>query len=155
MFKELMQLIKWLFQGKPQDVKELTIVKMKHFPFSGYSAMSWCGRLVTRKIEKIGERTINHETTHLKQAQQYSCWLMYYLVYLFEWIKGNPLIHPASSAYYTIPFEVEAYANELRNGYNDNYDPTLLKKKYTFKKRKKLYKEKGYSYGWKEYIRSL
>lgn len=154
-FTELFNLIKWLFISRPGSKKELEIVQMKYFPFSGYLAMSWCGKLITRNPEKIDESTVRHETTHLKQAQRYPLWVFYYIVYVYEWIKGKPLVTPSNSAYYTIPFEVEAYANEDKPGYNENYDKTLLKSKYTFKDRKNLYKQYGTPYMWKKYISTL
>lgn len=155
MFKELIQLIKWLFGSKPSDHDTLQIVQMKYFPFSGYSAMSWCGRLVTRKDpEKISEKTKNHETIHLKQAQTEGSWLKYYVKYVWWWIKGNPIIHPASSAYYTIPYEMEAYANEDDFTYVDNYNPENLKR-YIISNRKSTYREKMKKNEWKSYIKTL
>ena len=62
---------------------------------------------------------------------------------------------PASAAYYTIPFEVEAYANEDKLDYCTSYDGGNLPK-YTFKNRKKLYKKAGGSPAeWKAYVKTL
>ena len=155
MFKEFSYLVKLLFHNKPKDCKDLEIIKMKYFPFSGYLAMSWCGKLITRKPDRINKETVNHETTHLKQAQQYSSWLAFYFVYLIEWLKGNPFKTPYKSAYYTIPFEAEAYANEYRDDYNTKYNPKLLKEKYTFKRRKELFKNFKNVSAWLDYLRNL
>lgn len=155
MFKELLQLVKWLFNSKPSDHDELQIVQMKHFPFSGYSAMSWCGRLITRKDpSKISDVIINHETIYLKQAQVKKTWVKYYLSYVWEWIKGNPIIHPASSAYYTIPYEMEAYANEENPLYVKSYEITNINR-YIIKDRKQTYRNCGSISEWKKYIRTL
>lgn len=79
---------------------------MDHYPFSGYSAMSWCGYILTKKKESdIKTTTWNHENIHLQQAKDKGSWLKYYADYVWEWIKGNPITYPASSAYYTIPYE--------------------------------------------------
>lgn len=145
-FSELIQLVKYLFATTPKSVDELEIVKMDHFPFKGYIAMSWCGKLITRYPELISDTVKRHETTHLLQAKQYGTWFGYYAKYLIEFFKGN---------YYTIPFEVEAYANEDKPEYNLNYDPTLLKSKYTFKDRMKMFKCFGSVSSWKEYIKML
>ena len=163
MFKEFIYLAKLLFHNKPKDCKDLEIIKMKYFPFSGYLAMSWCGKLITHNANKINDITFNHETIHLKQAQCYSSWIEYYIRYCIEWLKGNPFITPYNSAYYTIPYEVEAYANEDKPEYTkgmtiyeDNYS-TLEFTKYIIKNgRKKVYKNAGgTTRDWKEYIKHI
>ena len=129
---------------------QVEIVKMKYFPFQGYLAMSWCGKIITRKPEKISAVVKNHERIHLWQALQYKSWLAYYREYLKEWIKGGPIMAPASAAYYTIPFEMEAYGNE----HDFNYKVTANSwKKYEIENRKETYNE--YRYNWREFCRSL
>jgi hypothetical protein len=148
--KELWTLIKWLF-SKPSDFDEMEIVQMKHFPFSGYSAMTWCGRLVTRKDpSKINQVTKTHESIHLKQAQKVGSWWKFYLKYLGYWIKGLPF----TSAYYLIPYEMEAYANENDTSYPVNYDGTNLSK-YISARSKKKFDELGSVYQWKQYLKNL
>lgn len=165
MLKELFILIKLLFGKKPGDIENVCLMNMKHFPFKGYSYLMWCGKMIYRddmydrrqkewptdkfKVSK------NHETIHLMQAKMCGSWVKYYWRYFIEWLKGNPIIAPASSAYYTIPYECEAYANEENMDYCKNYDGSNLKK-YTFKGRKKLYKKVGgSSKDWKAYIKTL
>lgn len=155
MFKEFIYLAKLLFHNKPKDCKKLEIMEMKYFPFSGYLAMSWCGKLITHNANKINDITFNHETIHLKQAQCYSSWIEYYIRYCIEWLKGNPFITPYNSAYYTIPYEVEAYANEDNKDYVKNYNNSNLKNKYMFKNRKELYKNFKNLSHWKQHIKSL
>ena len=152
MIKELWFLIKTLFSPLSDQVE---VVQMKYFPFQGYSAMSWCGKIITRK-DNISDRIINHERLHLEQALQLakqeksSSWLTYYWQYFKYWIKGNPLIAPASSAYYTIPFEMEAYGNE----HDFNYKVTENSwKKYEIKDRKKTYNSNRYN--WRLYCINL
>ena len=152
MVKELWFLIKTLFSPLSDQVE---VVQMKYFPFQGYSAMSWCGKIITRK-DNTSDRIINHERIHLEQALQLakqeksSSWLTYYWQYLKYWIKGNPLIAPASSAYYTIPFEMEAYGNE----HDFNYKVTENSwKKYEIKDRKKTYNSNRYN--WRLYCINL
>lgn len=110
--KELWQLIKMLFSSKPGDFDTPRLLSMKHYPFKGYRFMMWCGRMIYRienkeNIEKYmqtyaGKESMTHETIHLRQAQAVGSWVKYYWRYFVEWIKGNPICHPASSAYYTI-----------------------------------------------------
>ena len=38
---------------------------MKHFPFKGFLAMSWCGYLITKDKSKITPIVKNHERIHL------------------------------------------------------------------------------------------
>ena len=109
---------------------------MKYFPFDGYSYMSWCGNIIYKKdrYANINSISLRHETIHKFQAgKNYSRWYRYYLKYLWYWIIGNPF---SRSSYYTIPFEIEAYANE------DNLDYEVTKdsyKKYIIKDRKSTY----------------
>ena len=152
MIKELWFLIKTLFSPLSDQVE---VVQMKYFPFKGYSAMSWCGKIITRK-DKVNKTIINHERLHLEQALQLakqeksSSWLTYYWQYLKYWIKGNPLIAPASSAYYTIPFEMEAYGNE--DDYN--YHPVNNSwKLYELEDRKETYKK--HRDNWKQFCKDL
>lgn len=153
MILELFKLIWILITSSPKKTDSLEIVKMNHFPFKGYIAMSWCGKLITRNPDRIDNSTVNHELIHLFQAKQYSCWTMYYLSYFWQWIKGNPF---HKSSYFTNPFESEAYANEGNYQYCQNYDKSLRKIKYTFKKRHSLWKSVGGTiYAWKRYIKSL
>lgn len=152
MIKEFWYLIKLLFSSVNDQVE---IIKMDYFPFKDYIAMSWCGKIITRK-DNISDRIINHERIHLEQAlklienSKQKTWLKFYWKYLKDWINGNPIITPASSAYYTIPFEMEAYGNED----NYNYHPTKDSwKVYKIKNRKQIYKNNRYN--WKEFCKNL
>ena len=70
---------------------------MKYFPFQGYSAMSWCGKVITRK-DKVSDKVLNHERIHLDQAlelakvEKTSTWLTYYWQYLKYWLRPVLLI---------------------------------------------------------------
>ena len=97
----------------------------------------------------MGSESKNHELGHAKQAAYYKRWIYYYLVYCWEWLKGNPFT--GIGAYYTIPFEIQAYGNQHNSTYD--YNRSDLKSKYTIKKRRSVYKK--YKYGWKNYCKSL
>lgn len=101
MITELWYLIKLLFT---KQTNQLEIVKMKYFPFKGYKAMSWCGKIITRE-DRLDIITINHERIHLEQALRYGSWIKYYLAYLWEYIKYG---------YADNKFEIEAYENQYK-----------------------------------------
>ncbi len=162
---EIITLIKMLFKSKPSDFFEVELMPMKHFPWWDYKFMMWCGRIIYREEKKAvierymqmssGKRSKRHETMHLRQAENQAgdSWVRYYWRYFVEWIKGNPIIHPSSSAYYTIPYEVEAYALEETEGAELYYDMDLLKSKYTLKDRKQTYRD--HRDNWKSYVKTL
>lgn len=162
--KELWQLIKLLFSSNPGDFDKPLLLAMKHYPFKGYRFMMWCGRMIYRADNEESIRkymqayayteSMAHETIHLRQAQIAGSWIKYYWRYLVEWLKGNPVTHPASSAYYTIPFEMEAYANQDNPDYAANYTGGNLHR-YEIKHRKKTYRSQGGSREWKTYIKTL
>ena len=153
MFKELWYLIKLLFSDITNQKAE--VVKMKHFPFQGYSAMSWCGKVITRK-DKVSDKIINHERIHLEQAlelaklEKTNTWLTYYWQYLKYWVKGGPIMAPASAAYYTIPFEMEAYGNEDNFDYHPFENSWRL---YIIEDRKETYKK--YRDNWRNFCKNL
>lgn len=164
MLKELWILIKMLFASKPSEVGKVTLMKMKHFPFKGYAYLMWCGSMIyradtyeRRKKEWLTQAykvSKNHETIHLMQTKMCGSWVKYYLKYLWEWVKPG-FLAPLTANYYTIPYEAEAYANEENMDYCKDYDGKNLPK-YTFKKRKKLYKEVGgTSKAWKAYVKTI
>lgn len=112
-FKETWWLVKQLFTTTKNKDK-VQYKHMDHYPFSGYSAMSWCGYILTKKKESdIKTTTWNHENIHLQQAKDKGSWLKYYADYVQEWIKGNPITYPASSAYYTIGINMLDRLKEL------------------------------------------
>ena len=165
MIKELWILVKMLFgRRKPKDIEKVSLMGMNHFPFRGYKYLMWCGKMIYRNdmydrrqkewLTDSFQISQNHEQIHLMQSKVAGSWLKYYWRYFCEWLKGNPIIAPASSAYYTIPYEVEAYANEEKPEYAKNYDGSYLGK-YTLTGRKKLYKKVGGTSLWRKYVKSL
>lgn len=158
MVKELWRLIKMLFTTRPSDFvyKDLEVVEMKHFPFKGFKAMAWCGRIIHRTgSSEVNGVTMNHEKIHVAQAMLCDdSWVKYYLAYLWEWLKRG-FLAPMSANYYCSKFESEAYANEGDFEYL-YYFNIVSTEKYNIKNAKKLYKQLGgTSNAWKSYIRSL
>lgn len=158
MIKELWKLIKMLFATRPSDFiyNELEVVNMKHFPFKGFKALAWCGKIIHRvDSSSVNDITLNHEKIHVMQAMMCNdSWVRYYLAYLWEWIRRG-ILAPMTANYYVSKFESEAYANEGDFDYCANYNGKNLAK-YTIKNAKKLYKQLGgTSKAWKQYVKTL
>lgn len=164
MIKELWILIKMLFQSRPQKKEKVSLLGMKHFPFVGYKYLMWCGYMIYRDdmydrrqkewATDIFKVDSNHEQIHLMQAKMCGSWIKYYIKYLWEYIRIG-IIAPMRANYYTSNYESEAYANEKDLNYCNNYDGSNLQK-YSFKNRKKLYKQVGGTpEAWKAYVKSL
>lgn len=170
MIKELWVLVKMLFASKPSEMvgKPLELVVMKHFPFRQFTFMNWCGKVILREenrplLERFlwtpaGMKAQTHERGHGIQAEAMhgDNWFSYYLSYFWYWLLENPISHPASSAYYTNRYEVEAYAQEGHPEYWMNYTRDNLRGKYAIKGGKKIYRELGCKPAkWKEYVKSI
>lgn len=165
MIKELWTLAKMLFASKPSEIEEMKLMGMNHIPFKGNAYIMWCGKMIYRNdmydirrkewISKEYKVKKTHETIHLMQAKLYGSWAKYYWRYFCEWLKGGIIMAPVSAAYRTIPFEVEAKANEDNPNYPKNYTGEHLPK-YTFDNRKKLYKKVGGTKDkWIAYVKTL
>lgn len=155
MLEEIICLIKMLFETSPRDIKNMNIVVMKYFPLPCFTALSWCGNIIVRDLNEINKTLMNHETIHLRQAQISGSWIKYYMSYLNEWIKGKPFKRPYISAYYTNPYEMEAYANEGDKNYTARYNKTNIDK-YYLDDRKTIYIKEGENpSSWKKYIKTL
>lgn len=158
MLKELWILIKMLFATRPSDFvyRDLEVMEMKHFPFEGYKAMAWCGKIIHRAgSSEVNAKTMNYEKIHVAQAMVCNdSWVRYYLAYLWEWLRRG-FLAPLSANYYVSKFESEAYANEDRPNYLKYYMPFGVNK-YSIKGAKKLYKKLGGTpASWKEYVKKL
>ena len=64
----------------------------------------------------ISETTKRHETIHYKQQLEL-LFVFFYLLYVFFWLKSVLSGVKGRQAYYDIPFEKEAYKNELDHEY--------------------------------------
>ena len=88
---------------------------------------------------------MNHELIHVKQSiSTNNSWWKFYLLYIWEWFKANPLFNGFKFAYKMNPFELEAYANENDLEYNIvNKDGAIQWKQFktiSIKQRKQLWK---------------
>ena len=71
---------------------------------------------------KLSSQMLNHESIHIKQQQELLV-VGFYLLYVFYWLKGLWLYRDAEIAYYSIPFEIEAYENDENEQYLQNRKP--------------------------------
>lgn len=82
----------------------------KLFPFPGFAAMAFAGRIWTR-YKTLPERTIRHEQIHLVQEKEL-LYIGFWLWYLTEYLIRLAFCWNWKKAYRSISFEREAYGNE-------------------------------------------
>jgi hypothetical protein len=76
-------------------------------------------------VRHPSKKLINHETIHIQQQLELLVipfYILYGLMYLFNYIKYRDI----NKAYYAIPFEKEAYANE------EDYDYIQKRRLYSW-----------------------
>ena len=101
---------------------KIDVVKAKKacLLFSNFKAITWLGTVYCKRdsdVEEINKKdTIDssfksHETIHVRQAYAMkNSWFIFYLNYIFNWIKNLPLLFINIHApYKLIPTEIEAY----------------------------------------------
>ena len=77
--------------------------------------------------EPMSEVVLNHEKIHLEQQRE-GFILGFYALYVFYWICGIAKGLSSSVAYYNIPYEQEAYANDHNMDYLTNRKRNSWKK---------------------------
>ena len=144
-----------LARGMENEIDKIEIKWNNILPFPGYLAMTFFGKMWIRKSNKQkwqnyikwGKSNIvlNHELIHVKQSiSTNNSWWKFYLLYIWEWFKANPLFNGFKFAYKMNPFELEAYANENDLDYNIvNKNGAIQWKQFktiSIKQRKQLWK---------------
>ena len=76
--------------------------------------------------EEMNKVTLNHETIHIHQQKELFV-LFFYMLYVFDWLKGVVKYKDTKKAYYQIRFEQEAYANMRDSDY------LVARKKYAWR----------------------
>lgn len=129
----------------------IKIVSNHLIPFSGYSAITFFGRVYMRKTKEwienwlatspTAKRTMNHERIHFlqKNTMWTKTWVVYYALYIWYWLKLFICTLNNTMAYKTNPMELEAYVNQ------DDYSYSMSKWHdyvYSNKVRKKIFKER-------------
>lgn len=90
----------------------MKIIRNNIIPFRGFTAINICGVLFVRKSSTVTPRLLNHETIHTAQMREW-LYVMFYVLYVLEWIVRLVQYRNCKEAYRNISFEREAYANEL------------------------------------------
>ena len=105
MIKELILLIRLAFIPFNRPGNILFPLELKYFPLRGYLAMMWFGWLIYHGDKDLSDKVLCHELIHLGQARAKGSFWLYYMSYLWEWIKSG-------FKYYKNPYEREAFINQ-------------------------------------------
>lgn len=99
----------------------MRIIYNKIIPFgSKFTAINLFG-IIFAKRECDG-MTLNHEKIHTAQMKEL-CYVLFYLLYVIEWIARLVIYGNHMKAYRRISFEMEAYTNQNDREY-------LMKRKH-------------------------
>lgn len=105
----------------PHVISMMRIIYNKIIPFgSKFTAINLFG-IIFAKGECDG-MTLNHEKIHTAQMKEL-CYVLFYLLYVIEWIARLVIYGNHMKAYRRISFEMEAYANQNDREY-------LMKRKH-------------------------
>jgi len=77
--------------------------------------------------EKMSDITLNHETIHIRQQEELFI-IGFYILYIFDWLKGIIKYKDRLIAYRKIRFEQEAYSQMLNKNYLENRGPYSWRK---------------------------
>lgn len=139
---------------KPSKITHVVAKTNRFICPPGFIGLTFKGVVYTRKkssnekinkTEGIDSAFENHELIHVHQAVSTNdSWLLFYVLYIWQWILNLPLIFINIYAPYKfIAFEMEAYANENYMDYNlsntdvkqwKDYNKLSLRKKWRFAK---------------------
>lgn len=94
----------------------MIIIRNNIIPFKGYKCINICSILFVRKNAILDAYTINHEKIHTKQIIE-SFIIGFYILYGIFYIINIIKYKNHKEAYRNIPFECEAYENEIALDY--------------------------------------
>ena len=96
-----------------------------------YEAITWFGSIhfncsreeLKKRLGSEGlQRTERHEHIHILQAESFRTrYVGFYVRYVMYWLRGLVMYRSATKAYYNIPFEREAYANDMKPEYGETH----------------------------------
>lgn len=108
---------------RPSKYQSITVQTNRFLPPKGYFAITFFGKILIRdsnaknwartRNSQSGKIMLHHEWIHVQQAvSTHDSWIFFYLRYLYYFLKNRPFRHGMKVAYYTNPFEMEAYVFE-------------------------------------------
>ena len=97
----------------------MKIVRNRWIPFKGFSAINLFGVIFVRKDlpeeyltnTRWLETILRHERIHTRQMVELLV-ILFYLLYIIEWLVRLAICRNAERAYRSISFEQEAYAHQ-------------------------------------------
>lgn len=97
----------------------MKIVRNRWIPFKGFSAINLFGVIFVRKDlpeeyltnTRWLETIVRHERIHTSQMVELLV-ILFYLLYIIEWLVRLAICRNAERAYRSISFEQEAYAHQ-------------------------------------------
>jgi len=95
----------------------MIVIYNRYLPTKKFTAINLFGVVFARKEYKELEKfELNHEKIHTYQIIEL-LGILYYLLYILEWLVRLCMYRDALLAYYNISFEREAYANHKNFAY--------------------------------------
>jgi hypothetical protein len=85
------------------------------FPVKGFLAITLFGYIFAKR--RLSAIELNHERIHIAQAEDCGGYFNFYRMYLDYWFCTFSKTKNNEEAYYSIPFEKEAYANQHNPDY--------------------------------------
>lgn len=113
-----LSLVPLMFRSvRPSRLTDMPAVSNTFWLRQGYEALTFFGNIVTATKQEADalnnhyDTLKNHEMIHLRQAQAtHDSWICFYLYYFYFWLRALPwCLRHLGLAYYSIPFEMEAY----------------------------------------------
>lgn len=105
-------------------MKPLKLAYSFWLPFKGFGSITLFGFLVRRRSKKntpVSDFMWVHENIHHAQAFDFGLWyfgyILFYLLYVLEWLIKLPTALFGYRPYYSISFEKEAYVNQSNPNY--------------------------------------
>lgn len=121
---------------RPSKFAKPIIHYSKLLPPKGFTAITLFGHVFIRKEYEGGfssyewNELIYHETIHILQATlEHNSWFVFYVKYLYYWLRN--MFHCGfknNIAYYCIPYEMEAYYQDIFWNSDKSYDCRNLNK---------------------------
>lgn len=94
----------------------MKVIYNRIIPFKGFKAINLFGVLFVRNGCTMGQKDFTHEAIHTVQMKE-MLYILFYVMYLVEWIYHLARLRNWNKAYHAISFEKEAYSHENDESY--------------------------------------